>query len=242
MCSIILYKNNNLPYSTALLHIREELNTRKSLPPQQHWQNYPYITAGLDIASQGTWLGLSHQSLLITIVAPVHSYSQQSTQRSRGQLLLDLLKIGHYDAANDYFKTHFNTHDYNDFIILLTTATQTCCWIKKQDTLSQQPIEPGLTMISSHSINNPNCPKYQRVYQEFLTAADNLNPQTNNWDSWINVLLAPKAKTHLYATAGAEQTDLTTVSSALIALSPNDMPVFNYKVGIPERNYSRIKV
>ena len=95
-------------------------------------------------------------------------------------------------------------------------------------------------MISSHSINNPQCPKYQQFYQPFLNAAAQIKPEKNNWSAWINLLTSSKAKKELYAPGQTK--GLTTVSSSLVGLSKIAKPMFNYSQGLPNNNYTLIKI
>ena len=240
MCSIILSKNNNNLYPTIIAQIREEIATRNSLAPSPHWTQYPFITAGIDVPSQGSWLGIANKQLYVSIVAPVIPEAKQNHSPSRGQLVLDLLKTGNYKAGNEYFNNKQELFNYNDFIILLATAQDACCWIKQKRTLKQQILKPGLTFISSHSINNSECPKYQQFYQSFFNTTQQIKPETNNWSSWKEILTNPDTIGRLYAPFNPH--GFTTISSSLVGLSTTEKPVFNYCPGLPANNYTQISL
>ena len=86
MCTaIILNKKSGSHLSWLIGFNRDEQNTRIGVPPKQQQQ----VLAPLDVKTQGTWLGVNHQLLIIAIL---DGRNKTRGTQSRGRFVIDLLE------------------------------------------------------------------------------------------------------------------------------------------------------
>ena len=96
MCSIVILKKSENEWPLIIAVNRDEMNNRKSLPPDRHWKDKPHIFAGKDLLAGGSWLGVNDNGVCVAIMNRKNSLGFAENKKSRGELVLKALD--HEDA------------------------------------------------------------------------------------------------------------------------------------------------
>jgi uncharacterized protein with NRDE domain len=168
MCTLAIYFQVLSHYPVVIATNRDELLNRPSAAPTLLWKS-PWIVGGRDLIAGGTWLGVNAAGMAAGVLNRRSTTTADPTKRSRGQLCLEVLKRPHPEEALAFLVTQ-RTQDYNPFNLLIATPTSAYVVHSLADTMSIQPLLPGLHLLTNLNLNDPNCPRTARSYQRFAQA------------------------------------------------------------------------
>lgn len=156
MCVLALAWRAHPRWRLVLAANRDELHARPAAPLAS-WVEDPQILAGRDLASGGTWLGVSGRGRL-AVVTNLHTGARPvPTAPSRGLLLKTLLTDPHGSGhpAPDTLA------DYNPFS-LITVAGGRAVFASNHPQPETHDLAPGLYGLSNATLDTP-WPKTERL-------------------------------------------------------------------------------
>lgn len=121
MCTLIALYRTVPGYDLVLGMNRDEDRLRHAEPPQS-LAGTPAIVAPRDARAGGTWIGVNGAGLVAALSNRRGRAS--TTARSRGLLMLDVLKIENVRAAEIAVQREVSEHEYNFFNILVATREE----------------------------------------------------------------------------------------------------------------------
>lgn len=209
---------------------REEYFDRPSLAPSIQ-SGKPRVLCGIDQKAGGTWLGVNQNGVFVGVcnratTAPLFG------QRSRGSLVMDLLRCTNASRALDKALAELSETQYEgcNLVIADAKAGYAIHSDTRQDVVS---LEPGLNIIGAHNLNDPEDERV-RMARRLLTL--------QTLDSPVK-FLAVASRVFARAPVGPgrpsmviRNQDYGTVSSSLIALGvkPRDA-IYQYSNGAPDQ-------
>ena len=248
MCtSIVLFrKSHNWPLIIA--SNRDESLKRQSLLPGRHWNKYPNILGGKDLKKNGSWIGINDNK----IVSIMHNRKPNQIKKkfkSRGKLILEVLKYKNIESAIKYFK-HLKKENFDNFNLFIASVKK-CFWVKndnKYKNIIVKELNEGLHILTGKDYKDKKDTKYTYYYKLF-NSLDYPNPKTNNWNEWIFHL----NKNHFGMKDSQKicfidkKNNYGTISSSLIAIpdgeKTNERLIFKYKDFYSKNNsYTNIKI
>lgn len=238
MCTVVILRRPDHPRWPLLLAAnRDELATREALPPARHWADRPEVTAGLDVAGGGSWLGVNDHGVLAAVLNRQGTLGPEAGKRSRGELVLEALDHADAEAAAGAL-AHLDPDAYRPFNILIADGSD-AFWIRHagDGMVRSVGLGTGLAMLTSREINDANSPRIRR-YLPLFREAGTPDPDAGDWSGWQLLLAATASETGDPRDAMCIHTDSAygTVSSSLVALPPVAMerPVWLYADGGPD--------
>jgi uncharacterized protein with NRDE domain len=267
MCTAIIYrsKKTNIDFPIRIACTRDENLTRSWLPPNRHWQQYKYIIAGLDVLSNGTWMGLNEYGIFSFCLNQEHTLltygnlydknklitTMDSQKISRGKLVLDILT--HYSLPEILkFLQQVDLQKYRKFYLIFGNYKNMyfCHNDDNKKDLICSEIPYGINMVTPYGLNEiEKCPRTNNFLEKFHEATLP-NPSENNWQDWLKLLATrtewgAKDRSNIYngiSIIPDKQHNFGTISSAFIALDANSKKnVFCFAHGLPgEKKYQRV--
>ncbi len=168
MCTLAIYFQEIPHYPVVVAANRDELLSRPSTSPTLLWES-PCVVGGKDLISGGTWLGVNSAGMVAGVLNRRSTTAADPNKRSRGRLCLEVLKRHNPAEALAFLATQ-RAKDYNPFNLLIATATSAYVGYSLVDTISIQPLCPGLHLLTNLNLNDPTCPRIYRSYQRFAQA------------------------------------------------------------------------
>lgn len=168
MCTLAVYFQEFPHHPVVIAANRDELLTRPSTAPTLLWKS-PWIVGGKDLIAGGTWLGVNAAGMVAGVLNRRTPTAADPCKRSRGQLCLEVLKRCHPEEALAFLATQ-RAQDYNPFNLLMATPASAYVAYSFADTISVQPLKPGLHLLTNLNLDDPTCPRIARSYQRFAQA------------------------------------------------------------------------
>lgn len=209
---------------------REEYFDRPSLTPSIQ-SGKPRVLCGIDQKAGGTWLGVNQNGLFVGVCNRATSMPMFG-QRSRGLLALDLLRCNSASKALEKALDELANTRYDGCNLIIADG-QSGYAIHSDQTQEVIDLEPGLNIIGSHNLNDPEDPRVQMAHR-LLTL--------QTLDSPVK-FLAVASRVFARAPVGPgrpsmviRNNDYGTVSSSLIALGvkPRDA-IYQFSNGSPDQ-------
>lgn len=147
MCLVTFIMDGHPDYPLILVANRDEMYNRPASPIHE-WEDYPGVTAGVDLKEYGTWLGYTNEGKFITVLN--HPFVEWAPTidppRSRGKLLRDYLTN---DFTMEEFKIylHENRKEYNGFHLLFGTFNDLTYYSNVQDAF--KTFESGIHCLAN---------------------------------------------------------------------------------------------
>lgn len=242
MCTLVLLRRLSAPYPLLLAANRDEMEGRPWLPPARHWDDRPDITGGQDQLAGGTWLAVNDRGMVAGVLNRPGSLGPAQNKRSRGELPLEALDHESAEAAADAL-SHLAPGAYRPFNLLVADASQ-AFWLtarEGENRIQVASIQPGLSMLTAHDLNDAESSARIRHYRPLFEAAPAPEPDANDWSAWEGLLASHETAPH----AGPEgamnvrtQGGFGTRSSSLIAIPrpqfPPRLPIWRFCHGAPD--------
>ena len=242
MCSIVILKQSDNEWPLIIGANRDEMASRKCLPPGRHWEDRPHVFAGKDLEAGGTWLGINTEGLVVAIMNRMDTLGPMEDKRSRGELVLEALD--HADASESLNALiEIEKDSYRGFNMFVGDNLN-AYWIKSDESSSfieYFNIPDGLSMITAYDRNDMTSGRIKNYLSKFSLAATP-EPSKDEWQDWETLLGSTYCQNNEPLTAMCIKTDIgfQTVSSCLIAipgLQPRrstKKPIFRFANGSPD--------
>ncbi len=124
MCVVAFRIDQNAKYPFVLIGNRDEFHTRPSNQIHQ-WDDKPSLYAGKDLKDKGTWLGVSKNGKVATILNNPLPFSECVTYpKSRGQIVLD--SLGNISDNTKHYLEHLQSERtmYRGYHLLFGTLNK----------------------------------------------------------------------------------------------------------------------
>jgi len=216
----------------AVASNRDEQYGRGFSPPSVVEQKDGWYVAPQDEREGGTWVGHNHRGVVVTLSnLPVNPSGKSSKKlRSRGNLVLDLLREPSVEDALIRLRSSFDRHDYPGCNVLVGSPEE--CFVAINDTAGEgirvlRPSE-GVHAVTNSPFDNPE--KKARKVKETAIPANEYACGTD-WLHGMEPLLAshddPEVCVH------DEKNDRGTTSSSLLLASVSRGSLFAFADGPP---------
>jgi uncharacterized protein with NRDE domain len=144
---------------------RDELYARAAAPPSLLETSPHRIVAGRDLAKGGTWLGATERGFFVGVTNQRSwTGAPDPTRRSRGELVLELLRAGSTDAALARLRA-VDARAYNAFNLLLGDAEALHVAYARDDErrIALEPLGRGVWVLNNDTIGSRDFPKATRA-------------------------------------------------------------------------------
>ena len=160
MCTIVAAFGLRVDAPLVLLANRDEAYGRPSLPPRVIEAG---LVGGVDVAARGTWLGVTKGGFVVGVTNQHTTVPPDPDKRSRGQLVLELLRAGTADAARTVL-LGVDVRRYNPFNLLFGDAyTLYVAYARDEAKAVVEPLAAGLHVLANDRIGSPRYPKADRA-------------------------------------------------------------------------------
>ena len=228
MCTLFIHRSKNSDWPILIANNRDEYLSRTFKPPGYHWNNS--IFAGKDISEGGSWLGLNENGLCAAILNRVSNNLKNKNLKSRGKIIIDILKKNTAKSGLKYFKSYFkkNTRFFNLFI----SDYKNAFWIKYDQNEFKSFVVPyGFSIIDNYDLNDNKSPK-QKLYRNIFLKKKIPNPSINYFKSWQELLFLENKYNNVNLSSvfvKDKNNNYGTVCSSIIGL-PNKKKIKNNMV------------
>lgn len=224
MCTLIIYRNpdKDSKWPVLIAENRDENPSRLWRDPSYHWSEHPRIIAGLDLANRekGSWLGINKDGVFCTIINRSGTMGQKSDKQSRGGLVIKALTFSSAAEATASLTKEINPELYQGFYLIIADKESTQVMISDGLSMSVQEVNDGLHMVTSRGIDNIELCSRTKTHILDWRNASLPNPDTGNWDEWINILARKSTKDDVRNGMSLDDVKgVSTVSSSLVALN-----------------------
>jgi uncharacterized protein with NRDE domain len=186
MCLILLSYDNHPNYQLILAANRDEYYSRPTAA-LDIWEDYPYVLAGRDLKSGGTWLGITRTGRLAAVTNYRDPASNRPDAKSRGKLVRDFL-IGSAPPQHYLAKIQPTGAAFNGFNLLLWIDSQ--LWYYSNRGSRIQQLGRGLYGLSNHLLDTawPKVVTGKQALSDYLAHIDYVDPEA------IFAILADQSK------------------------------------------------
>lgn len=240
MCTLVVLRRPGTEWPLVIGANRDEMIDRPWQAPARHWPDRPEVVAGLDELAHGSWLGLNDHGVVAGILNRFGTLGPAPGQRSRGELVLEALDHADADSAAAALAA-ISPHAYRPFNMIIAD-NRDAFWLRHADPAEEaavRPVAPGLHMIASGELDDPQSPRLDRYGARFA-AARLPDPGAGEWSAWEDLLADDQpasAEEPRSAMRFTTPSGFATVSSALIALPrpgrADPRPVFRFRTWQP---------
>ncbi|MGQ0797902.1 MAG: NRDE family protein [Methanobacteriota archaeon] len=215
MCTLIALWRSVEGYDVVVGMNRDESAARRSEPPRLH-EGDPPIVAPRDAAAGGTWIGASASGLVAGLSNRRGPTS--TSARSRGLLVLDVLRQPSVAAADVFLQREVRMRTYNLWNMFVASRKE-ARFFRYEGEVSTTRGHEGLNVLTNEGGNVPTDPKVAAV--QGLLAKASLRGSDDATRALIATLRTHAARPGetalcLHAPGGG------TVSSTILALSVAD--------------------
>jgi uncharacterized protein with NRDE domain len=175
MCLILLSYDNHPNYRLILAANRDEYYARPTATLGS-WEDYPYILAGRDLKSGGTWLGITRTGRLAAVTNYRDPASNRPNAKSRGKLVRDFL-IGSAPPQLYLAGIQQTGAAFNGFNLLLWVDSQLWYYSNRGDAIQQ--LGRGLYGLSNHLLDTawPKVVTGRQALSNYLAHTDCVDPE-----------------------------------------------------------------
>ena len=151
MCLIAFNTNSHEKYQLILIANRDEFYERPTASAE-FWEDRPYILAGRDLKSLGTWMGLTQEGRIAALTNYRDPKLEKDRNTTRGDIVTSFLSD---TLTSSSFLTMLNTEadQYNGFNIITGTPKQ--LYYYSNQTKEPYKLKPGTYGLSNHLLNTP---------------------------------------------------------------------------------------
>ena len=175
MCLILFAYHIHPEYPLILAANRDEFYARPTRP-LSFWKDAPYVLAGRDLKSHGTWLGVTRQGRIAALTNYRDPASLIDDAPSRGMLVGDFLKG--VDTPETYFDIIAQKGErYNGFNLIAGHAARLFYYSNRNR--KAREIVPGFYGLSNHLLDTP-WPKLKEgksCFKHLIEDTEKLNPE-----------------------------------------------------------------
>jgi uncharacterized protein with NRDE domain len=124
----------------------------------------PATVGGRDLVAGGTWMGVTRAGLFVGVTNQRTFAPPDPSRRSRGQLVLDALRLGAVDAVTDLVRG-LDARDYNAFNLMWGDARGLFVAYARDDVaeLAIAVVPDGLHVLPNDRLDSPDFAKVARA-------------------------------------------------------------------------------
>jgi uncharacterized protein with NRDE domain len=242
MCTVVIAYQPQKEWSIIVAANRDERLDRKWESPGRHWLDNPQVIGGLDVLSKGTWLAINDNGIMACILNRQGTLGGLPGKKSRGQLVIDALKVDCIDDAVAAVKL-IDASEFSGFQFLVADGNR-AYWLESDGTyISTHLVPVGVSMITSLGMNNLDCSRTKRHLDTFQQTSLPNPDFYDEWDLWIKILQRRASVESRDGMTIVTDKNYGTVCSALIGLNQYDSQknVFLFCPGHPQKfKYQKI--
>lgn len=159
MCTLIVRQGMDDGCSMVVAANRDEFYHRPASGPQVLVKR-PRAVGGRDERAGGTWLGLSSNGLFVGLTNQRNFGAPNQEARSRGQLVVDVLRSGSFDRAIEHLQS-IDPRSYNEFNILCGDGARLVAAYGRNDArhVELEWLGVGVHVLSNDRLGSPDYPK-----------------------------------------------------------------------------------
>lgn len=251
MCTIVALTGVRADYPVVLATNRDEFYGRAASGAQRLLES-PVTVGGRDLVKGGTWMGVTREGLFVGVTNQRTLLPPDPTKRSRGELVLDALRLGERDAVAQLLRG-IDGREYNAFNLLWGDARGLMVAYARdgERALTLEPVPTGLHVLPNDRLDSALFPKVLRA-QALL--APHVNAEFPVLEAALKQTLADRERpgleelpnapgpTHMTTSMLRELSALCirtpaygTRSSTLVALTPGGVGKYLYADGAPDQ-------
>lgn len=148
VCSLLLAWNAIDDTPTVLAANRDEAYERAATGPRLMNAD-PRAIAPVDKQAGGTWIGVNDHELVVAIA---NRDDGPAGERSRGQLVRDLLSVDTADEARTFLASLLSEHRYAGFHLLLVDPNS-AFYVTWDGELDGQELSPGVHVLDNQGLD-----------------------------------------------------------------------------------------
>lgn len=241
MCTVVILRRPDDPWPLLLAANRDEMRDRPWQGPARHWPDRAHVTGGFDTLAGGTWMGVNDDGLVACVLNRMNTLGPDPDKRSRGELPLEALDHAEAAIAAEAL-SHIDPAAYRPFNLLVADAL-TAWWLRNDgNRVERFEIEPGMSMITAHDLNDTAGSARIRKHLPRFRAAPVPVPDADDgagdWFGWA-ALMADGSGERDETMCVDLDTGFGTVSSSLVAIAapqhPPRPPIWLFADGSPDK-------
>jgi uncharacterized protein with NRDE domain len=251
MCTIVALTGVRADYPVVLATNRDEFYGRAASGALRLLEA-PVTVGGRDLVKGGTWMGVTREGLFVGVTNQRTQVPPDPSKRSRGELVIDALRLGERDAVTQLLRT-LDGRDYNAFNLLWGDARGLLVAYAREGerALTIEPVPRGLHVLPNDRLDSAMFPKVLRA-QALL--APHVNAEFSVLEAALKQTLADRERpgfeqlpnapgpAHLSSEMQRELSALCirtpmygTRSSTIVALTPGGVGRFLFADGAPDQ-------
>lgn len=164
MCTIVIL-NNIGNYKYIIAANRDERDNR----PSEGWcdwdsgkSDYINIFAPKDVISGGSWIGINGFNRLAALTDS-DDFPHQKGKKSKGQLLVDVLKCGNPTAL----LSNINPKEYNGFNLVFEDMGKLFLAVNYISSIKIYDVDIGLTVITGYGTTKRHCKRAKLIEDRY---------------------------------------------------------------------------
>lgn len=163
MCTIVVLHRAHPAHPLVVAANRDELYDRLALPPRA-LPDAPGVTAGVDAARGGTWMGVHEAGLFVGVTNQRAWGFGGRAPRSRGQVALDALRTGSREGIRRRLR-ELDPRDYDSFNLIWGDASgvEVAYARRDADAVAIEPLPEGVHVLANDRMGSPHFPKSARA-------------------------------------------------------------------------------
>ncbi len=223
MCTVILLVGVSPEHPLIVAANRDELLARPWSPPAMIADG---VLAPRDDVAGGTWMGATVNGFFAALT---NIHVPGRAPRSRGEIVLEVLRAGSIDAATTWLRGLTPT-DYAPFNLLYGGAAGVRLCRSISGAVTFEELEPGLRVLPNGPLDAPLVPKVQRA-RELIGAH-----VTRPWTELLPVLrgaLADHEGAEALSAICVHRDPFGTSSSMILALDEGRTAAYLFAPGPP---------
>jgi hypothetical protein len=148
VCTLVTIHEPRTPLPVVVALNRDELEGRETLAFGRNFGGEPF-RAGKDRLAGGTWAGVHDAGFGVFVLNGEHALGPVPGKRSRGQLVLDLLRTGSVGRAEAALAA-LSPVDYRPFHLVIASASGVVGASASDDRLDVHAVREGVSMWTAH--------------------------------------------------------------------------------------------
>lgn len=196
MCTAVILRRPGASWPLLFAGNRDEMDGRPWRAPNRHWPDRGEVVAGLDVLSDGSWMGVNDHGLLAAVLNTPDTLGPAPDKRSRGELVLEALDHAEAREAADAL-ADIEPRAYRGFHLIVADA-HAAYWLRHPGEsggngapgpgIQVAAIPEGLSMLTAHDLNDTESSRRMARYLPRFAAAPPPDPDAGDWAAWERLL------------------------------------------------------
>jgi uncharacterized protein with NRDE domain len=250
MCTLIVRQGMDEWCATVIAANRDEFYERPASGPQV-LSEAPHVVGGRDERAGGTWLGFTNDGLFVGLTNQRTFQPPNPRARSRGELVIDALRTGHYDGVKEYLDG-LDPREFNEFNLIYGDGTRLSAAYGRGDSpnVEFEPLGTGVHVLCNDRLDSPDFPKAEEARAEVASIpsspwetlepalisvlGDRSLPDPESLPPWPDDAPFDAEVARRLQAICVETPVYGTVSSTLAAISPGRIERYAFRDGPPD--------